>query len=182
MGKRSEFPRLPQDAYQTPWAAVVPLLDHLALGTRYIEPCVGERTLIEHLQRAGHICVGEYDLPDDARIKRYDEAEPGVIFLTNPPWSRPALHDIIINLSDQLPTWLLIDADWSHTRQSAAFMSRLKTIISVGRCRWIPDSPFTGKDNCAWHLFVRAQPDAFVATHFYGRAASDRGNRERRAA
>jgi hypothetical protein len=172
MGKRSSFERLPQDSYTTPWEAVVPLLGHLAPTTRYIEPCVGEGALVEHLKRVGHLCVAQYDLPDDARTKRYDEAEPGVVFLTNPPWSRPALHEIIVNLSDQLPTWLLIDADWAHTRQAAPFMPRLKTIVSVGRCRWIPDSAFTGKDNCAWHFFVRSPPDEFATAHFYGRTAA----------
>ena len=81
MGKRSEFLRLPQDAYTTPWEAVAPLLDHLAPGTRYIEPCAGQGRLIAHLGRAGHVCVAQYDLPDDARTKRYVEAKSGVVFL-----------------------------------------------------------------------------------------------------
>ena len=59
-----------------------------------------------------------------------------------------------------------------HTRQAAPFMARLRTVVSVGRCRWIPNSAFTGKDNCAWHFFVNPRPDAFIATHFYGRVAS----------
>jgi hypothetical protein len=52
-----------------------------------------------------------------------------------------------------MPTWLLFDADWMHTRQSAPFMPHLRKIVSVGRVKWIPDSPFTGKDNCCWYLF-----------------------------
>jgi hypothetical protein len=181
MGRRSTFPRFPQDAYTTPWEAVGPLLDHLAPRTRYIEPCAGEGRLIEHLKRAGHTCVSYHDLPDDARTKRYDGA--GVdVFITNPPWRRDVLHPIVVNLSDQLPTWLLIDAAWMHTRQAAPFMPRLRKIISVGRVRWIPDSSFTGKDDCAWHLFERPRPDGCVATHFIGRTASGRGNCEGRAA
>ena len=114
--------------------------------------------------------VGAYDLPDDARVKRYDVSEPGIVFITNPPWRRDVLHPIIVNLSDQAPTWLLIDAGWVHTRQSAPYLPRLRTIVSVGRVKWIKDSPFTGKDDCAWHLFDLPRPDERAAIHFIGRA------------
>jgi hypothetical protein len=174
MGKRSTFPRFPQDAYQTPWEAVAPLPDHLAPRTRYIEPSAGQGFLIEHLKRAGHVCVASYDLPDDARTKRYPEAKPGILFITNPPWRRDVLHPIILNLSDQLPTWLLIDAGWMHTRQAIPFMPRLQKIVSVGRVRWIPDSSFTCKDDCAWHLFDRPRPDESFASHFVGRTILSR--------
>jgi hypothetical protein len=35
--------------------------------------------------------------------------------------------------------------------------------------KWIPDSPFTGKDNCCWYMF-----DAHSDTpaHFVGRIAA----------
>jgi hypothetical protein len=173
MGKRSLFPRVPQDAYPTPAEAVAPLLPHLAPNTRYIEPCAGEGRLVGHLERAGHVCVGAYDLPDDARVKRY-EAKPGIFFATNPPWRRDVLHPIIVNLSDQLPTWLLLDAAWIHTRQSAPYLARLRKIVSVGRVKWIPDSPFTGKDDCAWLLFDQPQPDELAAVHFIGRTDARR--------
>ena len=107
MGKRSIFPRIPQDAYSTPAEAVPPLLPHLEPGSRFFEPCAGEGRLIEHLVNAGHICVGRCDLPTDARTWRYLSIESGVVFVTNPPWRRDVLHPIIANLSDQLPTWLL---------------------------------------------------------------------------
>jgi hypothetical protein len=72
-----------------------------------------------------------------------------------------------MNLSDQLPTWLLFDADWKHTKQAIPYLSRLCTIVSVGRVRWIPGTPYTGKDNCCWYLFDRSAD----ITTFYGRAA-----------
>jgi hypothetical protein len=170
MGKRSLFPRVPQDAYPTPAEAVAPLLLHLAPNTRFIEPCCGDGYLVGHLKRAGHVLVGAYDLPHhDVRVKRYDEAKPGIVFVTNPPWRRDILHPIIVNLSDPLPTWLLLDAAWVHTRQSAPYLPRLRTIVSVGRVKWIKDSPFTGKDDCAWLFFDRPQPDERAATHFIGR-------------
>jgi hypothetical protein len=157
LGKRSDFPRLPQDKYNTPREAVLPLLECLKPRTRFVEPCAGAGHLTGHLKRAGHILAGAYDLPDDARTKRYD-VRGADCFITNPPWTRPTLHELIINLSDQAPAWLLIDADWVHTRQSIPFLPRLRKIISIGRVRWTPDSPFDGKDNCCWCLFDPPRP------------------------
>jgi hypothetical protein len=169
MGKRSEFQRRPQDAYPTPAEAVAPLLPHLEPSTRFIEPCCGDGHLVGHLERAGHICVGQCDLPTDARTWRYISNESGVLFITNPPWRRDVLHPIIVNLSDQGPAWLLIDAGWVHTRQAIPYLSRLRKIVSVGRIRWIEGSSFSSKDDCAWHLFDQPQPDELAVTHFIGR-------------
>ena len=94
MGKRSDFPRLPQDKYDTPKSAAMALLPHLMPGTQFIEPCAGEGYLIGHLKRAGHVLIGAFDLPDDARMRRYDGIEDGVVFVTNPPWRRDVLHPI----------------------------------------------------------------------------------------
>lgn len=173
MGKRSSFERVPRDFYPTPLAAVGPLLPHLAAHTRYAEPCAGDGALIDHLRPAGHICTDAWDIeplqPDilvgDAREMRSRRAD---CYITNPPWSRPILHAVIDNLARHRPTWLLFDADWMHTRQSAPFMPMLRKVVSVGRVKWIEDSPFTGKDNCCWYLFD-GQSDA--AAQFIGRAA-----------
>jgi hypothetical protein len=173
MGKRSDFERVPRDFYQTPREAVVPLLPHLPPGTRYIEPCAGDGALLTPLQEAGHNCIGCYDIQSnwtwvetaDARNATYPYAR---MFITNPPWSRDVLHPIIENLSRQRPTWLLFDADWMHTRQSAPFMPYLQKIVSVGRVKWIKDSPFTGKDNCCWYLFDQSRQ---APAQFIGRAA-----------
>ena len=171
MGKRSTFSRVERDNYETPAAAVAPLLRWLPEGSRYLEPCAGTGRLIEHLTSAGHILVSAHDLPTDARTARYD-IPPGAVIITNPPWSRPVLHEIIVNLSDQAPAWLLIDADWVHTQQSIPYQSRLRMIVSVGRVRWIPGSPYDGKDNCCWHLFER--PSAWATTRFIGRMPRER--------
>jgi hypothetical protein len=169
VGRRSpgQFERLPQDAYQTPLAGVQPLLPYLDPMTAFVEPCVGEGMLAEHLKSAGHVLVAGYDLPHDARTKRYPEARDDVIFVTNPPWARPALHAIIANVSDQAPTWLLLDGEWIHTKQAIPFMPRLRAIVSVGRLKWIPGSPFTSKDSCVWLLFDR--PDPKTTIRFIGR-------------
>jgi len=171
MGKRSSFERHPQDSYDTPAAAVAPLLEHLRPRTRFIEPGAGVGYLVGHLKRAGHVLVGAYDLPHDARTKRYRETDDyDAIFITNPPWARPVLHPLIENLSDQAPTWLLFDSDWIHTKQAIPFGMRLKMIVSIGRARWIEGSKNDGKDNCAWHLFDRPRLDN--VTEFVGRIHS----------
>ena len=180
MGKRSTFERRERDFYPTPAEAVGPLLRHLEPETPFIEPCAGNGALAEHLGRAGHRCVCAIDIePQRYDVNRGDALEidffasgpreHGEVFITNPPWGRRTLHSLIVHLSDQAPTWLLFDADWVHTHQAAPFRSRLRRIVSVGRIKWIPGSPFTGKDNCAWHLFDKPSDDACA---FYMREAA----------
>jgi hypothetical protein len=60
---------------------------------------------------------------------------------------------MIERFSDITDTWLLFDADWAHTKQSVDFLPRLRTIVSVGRVKWIEDSKGVGFDNCAWYRF-----------------------------
>lgn len=174
MGKRSKFERVERDFYPTPAEAVAPLLAHLGPRTRFIEPCAGNGALIDHLSNAGHEPIWACDIePQRADIFTCSALETAITdafdcFITNPPWLRSSLHPLIVHLSDQAPTWLLFDADWSHTRQAAPYLPRLRKIVSVGRVKWIPNSPFTGKDNCAWHLFGKP---ASEPAQFFGRAA-----------
>lgn len=172
MGKRSSFERLPRDKYPTPYAAVVPLIPHLAVATTFIEPCAGDGRLCRHLESAGHVCVDAFDIePDHETVRQGDAltavATAGDLCITNPPWDRKILHPLIEHWRVQMPTWLLFDADWMHTRQSAPFMRFCKTVVSVGRVKWIEGSAMTGKDNCCWYLFVRDEPR--LGTRFYGR-------------
>lgn len=173
MGKRSNFERVERDFYPTPREAVLPLLPHLAPGSEYAEPCAGDGALIDVLAPFGHVCVFASDIePQGVGIFKRDALQLGIkpkLFITNPPWKRDTLHPLITHLSGIAPTWLLFDADWQHTRQSAPFLPRLRRIVSVGRVKWIPDSKMTGKDNCAWHLFDK--PSEQVA-EFYGRLAA----------
>ncbi len=176
MGKRSNFPRIPRDFYRTPLEAVCPLLPHLNPATRFHEPCAGDGRLVDHLTGFGHLLSGVSDIEPRQDWIMTDCATSVVagddtdLFITNPPWDRSILHPIIENLSNQRPTWLLFDADWMHTKQSAAFLPRLRSIVSVGRVKWIPDSKMTGKDNCCWYLFDK--PLAFRNIRFHGRVPS----------
>lgn len=165
MSKRAPgLERRKNDAYDTPPEPVVPLLSHLRPGTKFIEPCAGTGDLIRHLQAHGHQCVWAGDLeprePEqwpvpanvcDATTDHWDVA--AACFITNPPWDRPLLHPLIINLASQLPTWLLFDADWAFTGQAAPFIEHCDRMVVVGRVKWIPDSKDVGKDNAAWYRF-----------------------------
>ena len=173
MGKRSSFERIPRDFYPTPRAAVEPLLQHLPPETRFAEPCAGDGALIDALTVAGHRCCAATDIAPRRRDISEADALTGPwvgydYIITNPPWTRTILHPMIEHFASQLPTWLLFDADWMHTKQSAPFMPMLRKVVSVGRVKWIADSPFTGKDNCCWYLFDQpiGEPASFV-----GRAA-----------
>jgi len=176
MGKRSNFERIERDFYETPEAAVTPLLAHLPLYTQFSEPCVGSGALVRALEAHGHRCLHSCDIGSpyessptldvqDVRAVRIPAHCEAVI--TNPPWDRKVLHPAIVNLSRQKPTWLLFDADWVHTKQASPYMSALQKIVSVGRVKWIKDSPHTGKDNCCWYLFDASRFDNPV--QFFGR-------------
>lgn len=173
MGKRSSYERVERDFYPTPAEAIYPLVPHLRRGALFSEPCAGDGALIRHLAAVGYTCQDAMDIePQDPRVRVGNALESDLgqpeMFITNPPWLRSTLHPLIVRLSDIAPTWLLFDADWKHTRQAAPYMPRLRKVVSVGRLKWIPDSKFTGKDNCAWHLFTRPSDEP---CQFFGRVS-----------
>lgn len=171
MGKRSDFKRIARDAYDTPREAVQPLVCFIKKGSTFCEPCAGKGQLISHLEDIGLECLEAFDIaPRLFGITRLDaliiDSTNADMFITNPPWSRDFLHPLIERLSSIKPTWLLFDADWMHTKQSAELVLRCSKIVSVGRVKWIPDTKMTGKDNCCWYLF---EPRWNKGPRFYGR-------------
>ena len=175
MGKRSSgFARVERDFYPTPKAAVEPLLPHLDARTRFVEPCAGDGRLVVHLEDAGHQCRYACDIePMAGWVSQRDafeiqevESIKAEMIITNPPWDRKFLHPFIEHCIGLAPTWLLFDADWMHTKQSANYMPYCSKIVSVGRVKWIEDSKMTGKDNCAWYLFGQHKS---ALTNFVGR-------------
>ena len=182
MGKRSNYVRREKDFYPTPMEAVLPLLTHLKKYSNFYEPCAGDGRLINHLSYYNHACIEAWDiepqekwiLQEDALNIEFDKnwynvktGKSGVDYIiTNPPWDRKILHPMIEHFSNQLPTWLLFDADWMHTKQSSALMKRCEMVVSVGRVKWIEGSKTSGKDNCAWYLFTNTTN---AKTVFYGR-------------
>ena len=179
MGKRSNFDRVPRDYYPTPIEAVEPLIDHLPYGKcDYIEPCAGDGRLVahlEHLTGGNSQCIFMSDVEPRAQgiyqndaLDLYFPDETVEYIITNPPWERKFLHAFIEHWLDVAPMWLLFDADWMHTKQSATYMTYCNKIVSVGRVKWIEDSSSTGKDNCCWYLF-NGTDNKIKPTEFYGR-------------
>lgn len=169
MGKRSNFERKERDFYPTPYEAVIPLLPHLVVP-HFVEPCAGDRKLVNHLESNGYHCLWASDIePQHDLVFERDALSIQVThapIITNPPWDRKILHPMIEHFRKLAPTWLIFDADWKHTKQSSEYMRYCKKVVSVGRLKWIPDSKMTGKDNCAWYLFV----DHETPTEFVGRS------------
>ena len=158
MGKRSDFERKPMDFYSTPHEAVLPLLAHLQAGTSFCEPCAGQGHLIAHLERHGHRCVASYDADASSPYQHHDasfltpaDLNGATHIITNPPWGRPVLHQIIERGSTLCETWLLFDADWMFTKQARPYLGRCHKIVNVGRVRWFGNT--VGKDNCCWYMF-----------------------------
>ena len=167
MGKRSDFERVEKDLYRTiDKRAVEALEPHLVCQT-FAEPCVGEGDLKRDLESWGYECTWESDLStgrDALSLTGYEMSAECII--TNPPWSRPILHKMIEHFVEIARcSWLLFDADWAHTKQSAPYMKWCSDIVSVGRLIWIPGTTTSGKDNCAWYRFSSSARQ----TIFHGR-------------
>lgn len=155
MGKRSTFERRKNDAYDTPASAVRPLLPHLVGIRTFAEPCAGKGYLVDHLQGAGLVCTykGDIEWGLDALEHPFERSARFDAIITNPPWTREIMHPMILRFQNIAPTWLLYDADWAHTKQARPFIDQCSHMVSVGRVKWIEDSPHTGKDNAAWYRF-----------------------------
>lgn len=160
MGKNSNFERNPRDCYPTPYEAVLPLLKHVK-GS-FIEPCAGDGRLIRHLQKNGLTCTYACDIEpqgDDIDIETQDvlffgsKLPPCEQIITNPPWEREVLHNMIDVFSAHAPTWLLFDSDWMFTAQARPYLKFCKKIVSIGRLSWM-DNDVSGKDNCCWYQFI----------------------------
>lgn len=188
MAKRttSKFKRKARDLYPTTDPnAVIPLLPHLPEYGTYCEPMAGNGALIALLREYKHskispiactfFCQKAYDIkpraagihPKDAlKLTRHDLRGAKMI-ITNPPWSRAILHAVIEHfMSLGVPVWLLFDADWKYTQQSAPYIKHCKKIVAVGRVKWFAKTKMTGKDNCAWYLFDKNHKSG---PRFYGR-------------
>jgi hypothetical protein len=166
VGKRSSFKRRPMDSYDTPAEAVLPLVPFLGGIKTFAEPCCGDWHLVKHLERHGLRCVYADDIKIGLDALWLDNELGFDAIITNPPWTRELLHPLIKHFIRLAPTWLLFDADWCHTRQAAPMLGHCSHIVTVGRVKWIPDSPFTGKDNAAWYRFDERHADG---PRFFGR-------------
>ena len=156
MGKRSSFKRRSDDSYATPAAAVAPLVPHLRRERirAFAEPCCGDGALIQHLEGYGLTCRyrGDRATGQDAlEIESFDDP-----VITNTPWLRADLHRLIPHFVRTAPVaWLLFDAAWANTKQARELVLACTHILPIGRLKWIPGTPFVGKEDVAWYRFQR---------------------------
>lgn len=145
-----------------------PLIPHLKPNSAFWEPCAGRGVLIKHLEELSEgslFCTLASDIePQTEGIDALDYRELNDVFnvkevhdkpdyiITNPPWSRSVLHDMILEFIKIAPTWLLFDADWVYTKQALPYRKYLKSIVPIGRVSWM-DNGVSGMDNCAWYHF-----------------------------
>ena len=175
MTKRDDnkFKRRPGDAYATPARAVLPLLPHISRARNYIETCAGAGALVQHLAQHCKTCVLACDVtPTHSSVRErdaltLDDKDGAQAFITNPPWTRPIMHALIMHLSDIMPTWLLIEADLMCTKQAAPLLERCDMVVAIGRVRWMAGTKHDGFDNCAWYRFDRRHKDG---PRFFGRS------------
>ena len=153
MGKRSSFERIPRDFYPTPLKAVPPLIPHLRGVRTFAEPCCGDGALVCHLESFGLRCVYQGDIANGRDALATADYGGADVIVTNPPYQRPLMHALIAYFARILPTWLLLESDWAHTKQASPFMSCCSDIVSVGRLRWIAGTTMSSKENFAWYRF-----------------------------
>jgi hypothetical protein len=153
MGKRSSFERIPRDFYPTPLKAVPPLIPHLRGVRTFAEPCCGDGALVRHLESFGLRCVYQGDIADGRDAFATTDYGDADVIVTNPPYQRPLMHALIQHFARTLPTWLLLESDWAHTKQAGPFMPCCSDIVSVGRLRWIAGTTMSSKENFAWYRF-----------------------------
>jgi hypothetical protein len=153
MGKRSNFERRERDFYPTPRAAVVPLIPHLRGIRTFAEPCAGEGDLVRHLESFGLRCTWQGDISTGRDALAFESYGAVDAIITNPPYTRDVQHALTVHFQRIAPTWLLLDYDWSATKQAGPFMAACSDIVVIPRQKWIPGTKDTGKDNHAWYRF-----------------------------
>jgi len=161
MGKYSEIPRSPRDYYRTIDTKATRILNtHLPPDSVFCEPCAGAGDLIDQLAELGHWCPYACDIePQRSDIEKRDlfdirHQETGMFdfFITNPPFTRAILVELIPHLSAMRPTWLLLPGDLVHNLYMREHMTHCVKFVSIGRMHWV-ENKINGKENYAWYLF-----------------------------
>jgi hypothetical protein len=101
--------------------------------------------------------IGATSRPDKTPLARRSYSKAPVI--TNPPYDterkRELMHALILHFMRAAPfVRLLIDYDWSATKQATPFMRHCTDVVVLPRLKWIADTKNTGKDNHAWYRFA----------------------------
>ena len=168
MGKRSNFERIENDAYYSPYKAVAPLIPYLPPNTKFADLCAGNGGMARHIEKHGHSCIYQSDIdPQREGIERRDylffggDIPSADMYIMNPPWEREILHPTIELFRNLAPTWLLFDSDWMFTGQAKEYKKYCELIVTVGRISWMGNGT-AGKDNCCWYKFGKNKCDTIL--------------------
>ena len=160
MGKRSDFPKVDKDFYATiDPKATEPLIPFIR-GKTYAEPCYGNGDLEDLLMDVA-ICQWRSDIREtvssskvmDALSLTKEQLEGIDLIVTNPPFTRTVLMPMLDHFITLKPTWLLLPADLMHNVYFGEAMRRCSKVVSIGRLKWIKDSPHASVDNFCWYFW-----------------------------
>ena len=156
MGKRSDFKRIPQDVYLSPYSVVPTLLPHITgKVTQYAEPCAALKTetrLIDHLAQHGFECVHESDIRTGQDALTLGPLPAPII--SNIPHERKLMHAMITHFMRIAPfAWVLVDYNWFATLQAAPYLANCSDVAVIGRVKWIEGSRDISKDDYVWARF-----------------------------
>lgn len=181
MGKRGDtYERSPRDLYETvDPRAVAALLPHVDKRLPFIEPCAGAGALVDQLVGAGLKLHYACDIAPlrhgfgmlDARAVRIDESEQ---VITNPPFTRSLMHEIMVHCARQAPSWFLVEADWVMTQQAAPILREHGAeVVSIGRLKWFRkgDPRDKGNDPMDNFVWLKLVPQPFGGITFWPRAS-----------
>lgn len=175
MGKRSDFKRVEKDQYYTwspkPYQTIEKFLPK---GSTFAEPCCGRGDMVDHLENIGMKCNWLSDIDAKPPFMKFDalsltdkHIRDCEYIITNPPWTRDILHQMIIHFTSLRKTWLLFDAGWACTKQAIPYLKHCKVMVPNPRFKWIEDSEHGAKDDTAWYLFDKSWMADY--TKFYPR-------------
>lgn len=160
MAKRSDFPRIERDLYRSIDPKIgAALRPHLRGVTGYLEPFAGAGDLIAQFPEltctaaSDLVPLSEYVLEKNAfSWDAADLPEGTNTVITNSPWDRKVFHSAINFFTPMVDqAWWVIDYNWCATKQAAPYLQRYVTdILVIGRCKWIPDTNMSGKDDTIW--------------------------------
>ena len=96
---------------------------------------------MRHLEGFGLRCgyAGDLATGQDALAATDFGAVDAII--TNPPYERPVMHALIAHFQRIAPTWLLLELDWTATKQAIPYLAACRDIVSIGRLKWISGKP-----------------------------------------
>ncbi|BCH56015.1 hypothetical protein RvVAR031_36250 [Agrobacterium vitis] len=174
MGKHSDFARRAHDEYLTPYRGAYPLIPYLANVATFAEPCAANGQLIRHIEKHGPLCIHSGDIRTGTDALECPTLRSLVVdcIITNPPYTWSVLRRMLELFPTIAPTWLLLEATFPYTDQSAPYMRLCTDIVPAGSIKWFAGTKHASKERYAWFRFAQ---DAACAPSFHIKKPIPRG-------